>query len=297
MQRMKPGRSFFTALFTLALAIGSSQAADRKVLLLAGRPSHGPGEHEFRAGSLLLQQCLSGVPGLTTLVYSNGWPQDASAFEGADAVVVYADGGGGHPAIQPQRLEFLGSLIKKGVGFGAMHYACEVPKDKGGPEFQKWIGGYYEDRYSVNPMWTPEFKTFPNHPVTRGVKAFGVLDEWYFNMRWREDLTGVTPILVARPSDQVRDGPYVYPRGPYPHIQAAKGRDETMMWVCENPAGGRGFGFTGGHYHKNWGGDPFRKVVLNAILWVARAEVPAEGVASVLAADDLQKNLDPKGKK
>ena len=32
------------------------------------------------------------------------------------------------------------------------------------------------------------------------------------------------PLLVALPSDAVRDGPYVYPKGPYPHIQASKGR-------------------------------------------------------------------------
>ena len=33
-------------------------AADKKIVLIAGRPSHGPGDHEFRAGSLLLQKCL-----------------------------------------------------------------------------------------------------------------------------------------------------------------------------------------------------------------------------------------------
>ncbi len=45
--------------------------------------------------------------------------------------------------------------------------------------------------------------------------------------------------------------------------------------------GGRGFGFVGAHYHKNWHMEPFRKLILNAILWVAGAEVPAGGVASV----------------
>ena len=34
------------------------------------------------------------------MVYSNGWPSEVSAFQGADAVVIYADGGDGHPAIQ-----------------------------------------------------------------------------------------------------------------------------------------------------------------------------------------------------
>lgn len=274
----------------------SLSAADKKLVLIAGKPSHPPGMHEFRAGSLLLQKCLAGVPGLTTMVYSNGWPADKSAFDGADAVVIYADGGGGHPAIQADRIQFLGELIDKGVGFGCMHYACEVPKDKGGKEFQNWIGGYYEDKYSVNPIWDPEFKTFPKHPVTRGVKPFTAKDEWYFNMRFRDDMKEITRILNATPSDAVRKGPYVWPKGPYDHIVAASGREETMMWVCES-GNKRGFGFTGGHFHSNWGNEEFRRVVLNALLWVAKAEVPESGVASSLAEGELKLNLDPKGKK
>ena len=143
-------------------------------------------------------------------------------------------------------------------------------------------------------MWTPEFTEFPEHPVTRGVKPFKALDEWYFNMRWAPEEKGVTPILVATPSDAVRDGPYVYPNGPYPHIQGAKGRAETMMWVLERPDGGRGFGFTGGHKHVNWGNENFRKVVLNALLWIAKADVPRTGVRSTVTEEDLKKNLDPK---
>ena len=146
-------------------------------------------------------------------------------------------------------------------------------------------------------MWSPDYKNFPDHPVTRGVKPFSVVDEWYFNMRWAEDTKSVTHILVDRPSDQVRNGPYVYPKGPYQHIQGATGRSETMMWTFERPDGGRGFGFTGGHKHKNWGDDNFRKVVLNALVWIAKAEVPANGVESAVSQEDLQRNLDPKVKK
>lgn len=55
--------------------------------------------------------------------------------------------------------------------------------------------------------------------------------------------------------------------------------------------------FTGGHHHQNWGNDNFRKVVLNALLWIAKAEVPAGGVASTVGSDDLAQNLDSKGGK
>jgi hypothetical protein len=136
------------------------------------------------------------------------------------------------------------------------------------------------------------------------VKSFTIKDEWYFNMRFAPGVSGnkaqdaaglkFTPILVAAPSAEVRDGPYVAPKGPYPHIQADKGRPEAMMWAVERPDGGRGFGFTGGHFHDNWANDDFRKVVLNAMVWLAKAEVPAAGVESKVTTDDLNANLDPK---
>ncbi|MBM3833401.1 MAG: hypothetical protein FJ403_09035 [Verrucomicrobia bacterium] len=275
-------------------AMLSAIAADKKILLLAGKQSHGPGDHEFRAGCLLLKKCLDGVPGLEVEVHTNGWPKNESAFEGADAILIYADGGGGHPGFQADRLKLIDGLVQKGVGIGCAHFGVEVPKGDPGEAMHRWIGGYYEHAYSVNPMWKPEFKSFPNHPVTRGVKPFALVDEWYFNMRWRPDPKGLTHILVAKPSDAVRNGPYVAPRGPYPHIQEAKGRDETMMWAFERPDGGRGFGFTGGHKHVNWGNDNFRKVVLNALLWIAKAEVPANGVQSSITPEDAAQNLDPK---
>jgi type 1 glutamine amidotransferase len=66
------------------------------------------------------------------------------------------------------------------------------------------------------------------------------------------------------------------------------------VWAVERAGGGRGFGFTGGHYHDNWGNDAFRKVVLNALLWVAKVDVPTGGVESEVTPDDLDANLDPK---
>lgn len=274
--------------------VPQSVAATKKILLIAGKQSHGPGDHEFRAGALLLEKCLDQVPGIEAEVHTGGWPNDVKAFEGAAAVLIYADGGGGHPAIQGERLALIDTLATKGVGIGCAHYGVEVPKGDPGAAMHRWIGGHYEHQYSVNPMWTPEFKSFPQHAVTRGVKPFAVLDEWYFNMRWKNDMQGITPILVAKPSDDVRDGPYVYPPGPYPHIVEAKNREETMMWTYERPGGGRGFGFTGGHKHVNWWNPNFRKVVLNALLWIAHVEVPANGVDTAIAIEDIAKNLDPK---
>ena len=282
----------------LISGLGGSFAADKKILLIAGRPSHGPGDHEFRAGSLLLQKCLNNLNGIKAEMHDFGWPKDDSAFDGADAVLIYADGGGGHPAIQKNRAKLIDGLAKRGVGIGCAHYGVEVPRGDPGKYMQDWIGGYYEHAFSVNPMWAPDFKKFPNHPITRGVKPFKVVDEWYFNMRFRKDGVGkITPLLVAIPSDKVRNGPYVWPKGPYKHVQADKGRPETMMWAYERKDGGRGFGFTGGHKHVNWGNDNYRKAVLNGLLWIAKAKVPKNGIKSSVSAEELKQNLDPKGKR
>jgi len=298
-------------LIAVTLITGSHilKGANKRIVLIAGRPSHAPGEHEFRAGSMLLQKALSGVSGVTVDVVTMGWPtktvdgqtvDDNAALDNADAVLIYADGGGGHPAIQRERMKVIDALAAKGVGLGFAHYAVEVPAGATGEAMQRWNAGFYETNFSVNPMWSPAFDKFPNHPVTRGVKPFSNHDEWYFNMRWKDDpalMKRKTPILTATPSDEVRKGPYVSPKGPYPHIIADSGKVETMMWVYERPDGGRSFGFTGGHTHTNWGDVNQRKVVLNALLWIAKVEVPRNGVEDKITPEDLTVNLDDKRRK
>ena len=66
------------------------------------------------------------------------------------------------------------------------------------------------------------------------------------------------------------------------------------MWVYERLDGGRSFGFTGGHTHTNWGDPNQRKVVLNALLWIAKVDVPGGGVEDKSTAAGLAENLDPK---
>jgi type 1 glutamine amidotransferase len=260
----------------------------KKIVMVAGTPSHGPGDHEFNAGTLILKKCLDKLPNVVAAAYLNGWPKDPSAFDNADTILLYMDGGGGHPVTQRNRLAEVDQLMKRGVGLCCAHYAVEVPKEKGGPDLTKWIGGYYETGYSINPHWTADFKELPKHPVTQGVEPFSINDEWYYNIRFPESQSGVEPLLKATPPDESRRtaGAKEHP-----------GRMEVVAWAVERPDGGRGFGFTGGHNHVNWGNDNFRKLVLNALLWTAKADVPAEGAKSEVKPEELKENLDPKGKK
>jgi hypothetical protein len=135
-----------------------------------------------------------------------------------------------------------------------------VPKDKGGAEFLRWQGGYFETFWSVNPTWEANFTSLPNHPITRGVKPFKIRDEWYYHMRFADGMKGVTPILTAVPPDSTRGRPGAnFTHGGNPEVQKHMGEPEHVMWAYERPDGGRGFGFTGAHYHKNWGDENFAK--------------------------------------
>lgn len=288
-------RRLFALLAAACLGAAASTSAATKIVLLAGSVSHGRGEHEHNAGCQLLAKKLNELPGIQAEVHRNGWPAQDSAFDGAAAVFIYADGGNGHPAIRPERLKKLGELMAKGVGLGTCHYGVEVPKGDPGDAWLKWTGGYFETFWSVNPHWDGDFTSFPNHPITRGVKPFKVRDEWYYHMRFPDGMKGVTPILSAHPPKETLDRP----DGPHsgnPGVRAAiaNGEIQHVMWCTERPDGGRGFGFTGAHFHKNWANDDFRKVVLNALLWIAKVDVPENGVASSVSAEEMKQNLDAK---
>jgi hypothetical protein len=256
----------------------------KRILLIAGRQSHGPGDHEFFAGTAILMDLIKQTPGVWPIMARDGWPKNEKLFDTADCVMFYMDGRGGHPVVQGDRLERMQELMKKGVGWVNLHYAVDyLPQH--GKTVIGWMGGYYEPNYSINPHWDAVIRTLPKHPITNGVKPFTLRDEWYYGMRFLEDRKGLTPILQAVPPDETRRTEYTKGR---------KGQIETMAWAYERPDGGRGFGFTGGHFHRNWADHDFRRVVVNAILWCSKVEVPEGGAKVEFDPADLNKNLDKK---
>jgi len=263
---------------TSMLSAADSANGKRKVLFLAGKPSHGYGAHDHLAGCMLLAKSLddSGLP-IEAKVFHYDWPTDEKLFDDVDCVVMYGDGGPGHMALS--HLDQLDALAKKGVGIVCLHYAVEVPKGEPGDKFLDWIGGYFETDWSVNPTWTAHFTRLPKHPVTRGVEPFAIEDEWYYHMRFREGMKGVTPILTTLPPPETLSRPDD-PHAGNPFVRAAIARKDVqhMAWATERDDGGRGFGFTGSHFHWNWADPNFRKLVLNAIVWCAKTDVPPDGV-------------------
>jgi hypothetical protein len=112
-------------------------------------------------------------------------------------------------------------------------------------------------------------------------------------MRFVEGMKGVTPVLTAVPPESTRQGPDGEHSG-NPAVRARKGLAEHVAWVYERPGGGRGFGFTGAHTHWNWAHDDLRRLVLNALVWIAGLEVPPEGVPSKTPTiEELEANQGP----
>jgi hypothetical protein len=309
----------FLLIVSVSLATVLCAADKKNVLLIAGLPSHGSGEHEHNAGIQLFAEGLKqAVPDLVNVNFSlNGqWPTDKQIAE-ADTIVIYSDGGKNNPTLT--HLAQISQKMAAGCGFVCIHYAVQPgyerggwPMDNGKPvsppppgrystgkgaeEFREWLGGCYEPYYSVNPHWLADFKSLPVHPISRGVSPFSSKDEWYFHIRFKDKMEGVTPILVSRvPLDVSLPVDDDYKNNPEVRQEVLEEqKPQVVAWAVTRNDGGRGFGFTGGHFHSGWANENQRKLVLNAILWTAKAEVPANGVITKFSDDQLAANQDKK---
>ncbi len=282
-----------TSMMPVENAWMTADERSKKIVLVAGPKSHGYMAHEHYAGCVLLAEALnrSGL-GIQANVYRDGWPKDPKVFDDADAIVMFCDGGGRHMVIP--HIDEVDEMAKQGVGITCLHYGVEVSAGKPGDAFLDWIGGYFEAHWSVNPHWTAEVKQLPEHPVARGVKPFAVNDEWYYHMRFRKDMKGVTPIVSAvAPASTLSRPDGAHSGNPAVREEVAKGTAQHLAWVAERDGGGRGFGFTGAHWHWLWANDSFRTVVLNGIAWTAHVEIPAGGIPSKTPTiEQLQANQD-----
>jgi quercetin dioxygenase-like cupin family protein len=125
------------------------------------------------------------------------------------------------------------------------------------------------------------------------VSEFAYLDEFYPTIDFGNG-AGCTPILTARLHTQYR-GKAVF---------EDPAQQKTIGWAYERTGGGRSFGYTGLHYLEALENQQLRKVVLNAIMWTSRGDVPAVGMTTtlqdphrvVLKASEAQNEPVPWGK-
>ncbi len=258
----------------------SAEGKTKKIVLIAGpitgHPKH---THEYEKNVILLKHLLDTAPnlkGVTVEAHFNGWPDDPSTLDDADTIVMTSDGGdrneASHPLYVEGRMQVIERQMKRGCGFMQFHWSTFNPS-RFHDQITEWVGGYFDYETGDGPRkWYSAIKTWegpaklptPDHPICRGVKPFRVKEEFYYRIRFREDDSRTKPIVTTQPPGEAQD--------------------YAVGWAVERKNGGRGFGFTGGHFYDNWWNEDFRKLILNAVVWTAGAEVPAEGVQSTLAA-------------
>ncbi len=276
-------------LTTFAPARADDASKPRKVVLIAGPldQSHPKGTHEYEKTVLLLKHCLDHSPdgkAIAAEVYL-GWPDDAHILDRADAIVLVSSGSDrnehDHPLLVGNRLAVIEKQMARGCGLVLLHWATFVPKEKAGDKVLEWVGGYFDYETGPKPRgWYSKIQTVTteavpsrSHPIGRGLSPFKVRDELYYNLRFRESDPRLVPILSTM-------------------MPGEKGQ-QVVAWAVERKDGGRGFGFTGGHFFDNFRDDSFRRLVLNAVVWAAKVEVPAEGVRSKPPTDDELEKLRP----
>lgn len=262
----------------------------KSVLFIAGNTKHRHGFHEYRAGSILLADALnmSDLP-VDAKVHWYGWPEDESIFDGVDACIIYADGGGEFG----EKYEFLQKKVQAGMGIMFMHYGVHPTKEVGEKYYNQWIGGFYDDEFSVNPSWIAEMTPKAGHPVSRGLsKPVRAYDEFYYNLSFDQSCNHCYPLATAIPTHKnvIR-----YGSSKFWNRQAEEllGTPQALLWCRDPKTGARGAGFVGGHYHRNWAIDDYRTLILNTIAWVARVKVPKGGVPSdPISLKKLNENLN-----
>jgi type 1 glutamine amidotransferase len=264
-----------------------------KIVLIAGKKSHGPignGIHDYGWSVRLLKVMLdnSNIKERIKVEYHlDGWPRDPKTLDDVDSIMVISDGRDGDKfeeapfLASKERVEYFDTLMKKGCGFITFHFSTFAP-NLYGEKVLNWSGGYFQwetegkrQRYSAITTVEADVKLgSPDHPVSRGLQPFKMREEFYYNIRFKPKDESLKPILI---------------------VPALKGREpdgNIVAWAREREGGGRGFGTSCGHFYDNWKNDTFRTMILNAIAWTAKVDVPIDGVqARFYSHEEIDKAL------
>jgi type 1 glutamine amidotransferase len=287
---------FFLSLLALASCSGAAWAkppesqaetkaivrsGKRKIVLIAGPKSHGPignGMHDYGWSVCLLRVMLehSNIKDQIAVEhYLDGWPKNSTTLDDADTIMIVSDGRDGdkfqealHLA-DDARVRYVDGLMKKGCGLITFHFSTFAP-EKYADKVLDWSGGYFKWETGGKRDWYSAIKTqeadvqiaSADHPVARGVKPFKMREEFYYNIKFKEKDDSTTPIWIV------------------PELKGREPDGNVVAWVHERSGGGRAFATTCGHFYDNWEKPEFRTLILNAIAWTAKVEVPKEGVLS-----------------
>jgi type 1 glutamine amidotransferase len=235
-------------------------AADAKNVLLIGmKRDHPPGTHEYMAGLNLLKACFDEEEAVkcTIVAGDEPWPEGPELIAKADAIVLSLGQGGRWIQADPKRLAAIEAFCRRGGGVVAIHWAIGAKDGKYITPFREIIGGIHggaDRKYILCPASLTVVGK--EHPIMAGVTDLEIDDEWYYQLKF-SPAGKATPLYSAK----------------------IKGRNETVAWAYERADGGRSFGFSGLHYHRNWRELSYRRMVAQSVLWALDLPVPEDGLA------------------
>jgi type 1 glutamine amidotransferase len=248
---------------TLCLSLaGLAQSAEKKKLLLIGcaPDNHPRATHEYMPAMRIIKACLekSAKSLEVTIVKSDeNWLDGPKLLREADGAVMFVAEGARWTQADLRRAQALLQLAKRGGGLTAIHWGTGTRDAKNIDGYLKLLGACHggpDRKYKV--LTTDVTVVDPKHPITRNIASFRVRDEFYYKLKTVKPAGSITPLLTAK----------------------IEGADETVCWSWERPDGGRSFGFTGLHFHKNWSREDYRRLIAQGILWSMKQEIPAGGL-------------------
>jgi len=260
-------------LTTLAAVVWLATQCDagspkRLVLLGQGPDGHPPRTHEYMAGLRILAKCFQEVRGLeiTTIRVDAPSRDVEKVLAEADGIVLFLAEGAKWTQQDSQRAEALAKLAARGGGMAGLHWAIGTKQTKPIQPFLNLFGGCHggaDRKYKV--LEAVAQVADHKHPIANGISHFKVKDEFYYELKFIQPKGSITPVLQVTIDD----------------------RPQTVAWCWERPDGGRSFGFSGLHFHENWGLPEYRRLVAQGVLWTLKLPVPEKGLAVPVAEDDL----------
>jgi type 1 glutamine amidotransferase len=254
-------------LILFASAVGA-QPPKRLLLLAQGPDGHMPTTHEYVPGLTILKKCLAPVKGLDIQLVraDEPWATGPELIGRADGVVLFLCEGGKWMNAEPKRLGALKALAARGGGIVGLHWGIGAKDVKNVDSCLQLLGGCHGGPDRKYKIVETKFEVAESkHPIVHKIQSFTVKEEFYYQLKLAKN-GKLSPLVRA----------------------AIDGKDETVAWAWERPDAGRSFGFTGLHFHDNWGHESYRRMVAQGVLWTLKLPIPEGGLPVAVTDEDLR---------
>jgi hypothetical protein len=265
-------RLFVHWLAMILLVVASSATAQegpKRLLLLAQGPDgHPKGTHEYVAGQNVVKKCLSGVPQVeATIVRCDGdWPEGPQLLAKADGVVLFVSEGAKWLNADPARRAAFADLAKRSGGLSVIHWGMGTRAAENIEPFVNLFGACHggpDRKYKV--LETQFIVAAKDHPIMAGLADFRIHEEFYYQLKTRPE-TLLVPLVRAE----------------------IDGEQPMVAWAWERGDGGRSFGYSGCHFHEQWGRPEYQRFLAQGVLWTLKVTPPREKFPALVSAGDLR---------